>query len=78
MSKAARTKASVHRAIVEEARNRVAGHYSGYLRNGSFYDIEVTVDDFTMDMTLELEGTGLVPRPSRRPDPKLIGRLEDT
>ncbi len=55
MNKEARMKESIRDAIVEEAKRRVAGQYVGWLENGSFYDIELTVDNFIMDITLELK-----------------------
>ena len=45
----------VYKALVEEAKRRVTGHYSGYLSNGDSYEIDLTLEDFTMDMKLELE-----------------------
>ncbi len=59
MSRKSKTKERVRDAIVEEAKKRVAGHYSGHLKNGSFYDIELTVENFIMDMTLELDFIGI-------------------
>ena len=45
----------IFKAIVEEAKRRVTGHYSGYLSNGDSYEIDMTLEDFDMDMHMEIE-----------------------
>ena len=46
----------VYKAIVEEAKRRITGYYSGYLSNGNSYEVDLTLEeDFTMDMDLEIE-----------------------
>ena len=45
----------VRARIVQEAKARVTGHYSGYLSNGDEYSIDLTLTDFEMDMDMELE-----------------------
>ena len=45
----------IRAAIIEEAKQRITGYYSGYLSNGNSYEVDLALEDFTMDMTLEIE-----------------------
>ena len=45
----------IKEAIVEQAKHRILGHYSGTLSNGDEYDVEIdTLDDFEMGIDMDI------------------------